>query len=208
MPLSGRNAALKITGLAGVASTDNAATLSGDFLTVSINSTLRKHWDPDQSPEPSVWLNASTVGVGPYTVNYVQGQFEFTSTQNSSGVWTIDTDYLTASAVAGGREWQLNVEQEAFEVTEFGSGGWKQFQPNFAGASVSISRYWNDSDMLDRLASTGDNRFVVELVVSSANGWRYEGFARVASDNPQAAVDAIVSESANFVIDGELYFTT
>ena len=208
MPLSGRNAALKITGLAGVASTDNAATIAGDALSVSIDSTARKHWDPDQTPDPSVWANGSTAGVGTFTINYVQGVFEFATTQNSSATWTIDTDYLTASAVAGGREWQLNVEQEAFEVTEFGSGGWKQFQPNFAGASVSISRYWNDEDMLDRLASTEDNRFVVELIVSSADGWRYEGFARVASDNPQAAVDAIVTESANFVIDGELYFTT
>jgi predicted secreted protein len=110
--------------------------------------------------------------------------------------------------VAGGREWTLNVEQDAFEVTEFGSSGWKQFQPNLSGATVTISRYWNDSDMLDRLASTGDNRFVVELIVNSANGWRYEGFARVASVNPQTAVDAIVSESANFVIDGQLYFST
>ncbi len=122
MPLSGRSAELLVTGLNGIGSTDNAATIAADFLSVQIDSTLRRHWDIN-STTPTAWLDGSTVGIGPYTVNYVQGKFEFTSTQDSTGVWTIDTDYLTATNVAGGREWNLTVEHEAFEVTEFGSSG-------------------------------------------------------------------------------------
>jgi hypothetical protein len=177
--------------------------LAGDGLSVQIDSTARRHWDPDSTP--ALYLNTTAVSSTAYTVNHVQGKFAFGSTQ-STGTYTIDADYLTASAVAGGREWSLGVEQDMFEVSEFGSGGWKQYQPNLAGASVQIGRYWNDSTFLDYL--TTDAKFVVELIVSSTNGWRYEGFARVRADQINTGVDAIVGETLNLDIDGQLYFTT
>ncbi len=99
------------------------------------------------------------------------------------------------------------MEQEAFEVTEFGSSGWRQYQPNMAGASVTIGRYWNDSTFID-LFAIDNPKFLVELVVNSANGWKYEGFARLAQDQVGASVDAIVGENLNLAIDGQLYFTT
>ena len=94
-----------------------------------------------------------------------------------------------------------------FEVTEFGSSGWRQYQPNLTGATATISRYWNDSTFVDLLVA--DNpQFLVELVVNSAQGWKYEGFARLQQDSINTAVDAIVSEDLSLVIDGQLYFTT
>ncbi len=205
MPLSGRDAGLNITAQTPTSSTDQLATIAGDSLSVQIDLSTRRHWDDAGAVE--IFANASTVGVGPYTVNYVQGIFNFLTTQNSSAAWTIDSEWLTASKVAGGREWTLNVDLEAFEVTEFGSSGWRQFQPNMAGANVSIGRYWNDSNFIDLIVA--DNpKFVVELIVSSTAGWKYEGFARIAQDSINVAVDAIVTENLNMVLDGQLYFTT
>lgn len=214
MPLGGREADLRITGISGVSSTNEACTRSTGAGTangrVAINSTARRHWDPDVTP--TLWRIAagSTTQVSSteYQVNYVQGIFEWLSGDPSTGTYQADVDYLTATKVAGGREWQLNVESEMFEVTEFGSSGWKQYQPNLNGGTVSISRYWYDSSFFDNMTVTTDTRFVVELVVNSANGWRYEAFARPTSDQIQTSVDAIVGESVNMVIDGKLYFTT
>jgi len=207
VPLAGRDADVKVTAVVPTSSTDEAATIAGDALSVQINATGRRHWDPNGAI--LVTANGSTVGVSTYTVNNVQGIVEFATTQNSSAVWTLDVEYLTATSVAGGREWGLTIDADMFEVSTFGSSGWKQFQPNLNGANVTISRYWSDTNFTDYL--TLESLFVVELTPNTASGStsaRYEGFARVASANPTASVDAIVGESINLVVDGTLYYTT
>ena len=203
MPLAGRNADVKVTSLTATTSTGNAASLSSNGLYVQIDSTARRHWDPDGTPV--LYLNSTAVSSTAYSVNNVQGRFEFSSTQ-STGTYTIDADYLTASQVASGREWQLNVEADMFEVSTFGSSGWKQYQPNLNGASVSIGKYWVDSTFIDYMAV--DAKFIVELYPNLASGERYEAFARIVSDQPQASVDSIVSETINLEVDGALYWTT
>jgi hypothetical protein len=111
--------------------------------------------------------STTLVAAADYTINHVQGIFNWVTGDPSTGTYQADIRYLTATNVAGGREWTLNVEQEAFEVTEFGSSGWRQFQPNMAGATVTIGRYWNDSTFVDLFVA--DNpQFLVELVVNSA----------------------------------------
>lgn len=207
MPLAGRNAALKVTSLTATTSTGNAATRStgagSETGFVQIDSTSRRHWDPDSTPV--LYLNSTAVSSTNYDVNYVQGKFQWNTGDPSTGTYTIDADYLTASSVAGGREWQLQVENDMFEVSEFGSSGWKQYQPNLTGATVSIGRYWNDSTFIDYMAV--DAKFIVELHVDQ-NGNRYEGFARVGGDQVNTAVDAIVGESLNLAIDGQLFYST
>ncbi len=205
MPLAGRDADIRITALTPTTSTGEAASLSSNGLYVQIDGSTKRHWDPDSTPV--LYLNSTAVPSANYTVNSVQGRFEFSSTQ-PTGTYTADVEYLATSRVAGGREWTLNIEADMFEVSTFGSSGWKQFQPNLNGASVTVSRYWNDSSFLDYM--TVDNaRFVVEMVPNNASSTsaRYEGFARVVSDNPAASVDAIVGESINLTVDGQLYYT-
>lgn len=207
MPLAGRNADVKVTALTPTSSTDEAATIAGDALSVQIDNTTRRHWDP--AGVVTVFANDSTVGVDPYVVNNVQGKVDFATTQNSSATWTVDVEYLTVTSVAGGREWGLTVEADMFEVSTFGSSGWKQFQPNLNGAAVSIGRYWTDEVFFDYMVV--DALFLVELIpdiVDGSTSARYEGFARVGSDQHTAAVDAIVGESINLVVDGQLYYTT
>lgn len=208
MPLAGRAAALKATSLTATTSTGVACTRSTGAGSanghVQITNTATRHIEPDSTPV--LYLNSTAVSSTAYTVNYVQGKFEWRSGDPASGTYTADIEYVTASAVAGGREWTLNVEQDAFEVTEFGSGGWKEYQPNMAGAQISMTRYWNDATFFDYL-NVGA-KFLVELIVNSTQGWKYETYARVVSDQNGASVDSLVTEQINLVADGQVYFST
>lgn len=205
MAFAGKDANVKITSVAATTSTGESATLSPDGYSVQIDDPAKRHWDPTSATRPVLYHNSTAVDPSLYQVNYVQGKFEFSSTQ-STGVYTSDVEYLTASKVAGGREWNLNVETDMFEVSEFGSSGWRQFQPNMTGASVTISRYWTDSSFLDLLSN--ESRFVVELFPNDAGGWKYEAFARPRADQVGAAVDSIVGEAVQLQVDGKLYFST
>lgn len=213
MPLAGRNADIRITSAAATSSTNVAATRSTGAGTaagfVQVTSTAQRILEPESVPVLYVTAAGSTSVVSStnYNVNYVQGKFEWVTGDPSTGTYTADIAYLTASRVAGGREWQMNVETEAFEVSEFGSSGWREFFPNLAGAGISMSRYWVDSNFFD-LINSGNALFLVDLVVNSANGWRYQTFARVTSDQVNTAVDAIVNEQINLQAHGQVYFTT
>jgi hypothetical protein len=210
MPLAGRSAALRATSVTPTSSTNVATTATTGLAgNVQVSSTAQRHLDPDGThalyriAAGSTTLESSTK----YTVNYVQGKFEYKADQTvSTGTYQADIEYLTATSIAGGREWQVNIEADMFEVSEFGSAGWKEYLPNLNGATVTINRYWEDSTFFDYL--TLDTKFLVELVVNSANGWKYESYARVQSDQINTSVDAIVGETINLQVDGQLYFTT
>jgi hypothetical protein len=207
MALAGRNAFLKAASVTATTSTGNAATRStgvGGTGYVQVNSTARRHWEPTSTP--TLYLNSTAVSSTNYNVNYVQGKFQWRTGDPVAGTYTADVEYLTVSNVGGGREWQLNVEQDMFEITEFGSSGWKEYQPNMAGGTVSVSRYWTDATFFDHL--TLSNKFLVELGVNSASGDRFEAFAYMTGDQHQAAVDSLVSEGMSLTIDGAIYYST
>jgi|GEM_PF-5515420 len=212
MPLAGRDANLLITSLTATTSTNEPCTRSTGAGTapgyVQVTASSKRHLDPSTSHAlyQIVGGTTSLVSSTAYTLNYVQGKFEWKSGDPSTGTYQADIRWLTASRVAGGRQWQAQVDSEMFEVTEFGSSGWRQYQPNMTGATVTISRYWADSTFIDYI--TQNARFLVELVVSKANGWKYEGFVYPQSNQIQAAVDSIVTEDVTMVVDGRLYFTT
>lgn len=210
MPLSGRSAALRITGAVPTSSTNVSCTATtGAAGNVQITSTAQRFLNPSGThalyriAAGSTTLESSTK----YTINYIQGKFEYAAGQTvSTGTYQADIEYLTASNVAGGREWSLNVDQDMFEITEFGSSGWKQYQPNLVGASASISRFWGDATFFDYLNTS--QKFVVDLVINSVNADRYQAFAYVESDSITTPVDGLVNENVNLRIDGAVYYTT
>lgn len=212
MPLAGRSADIKVTSSVGVASTNNAMTRSTGAGSangyVAITASSRRHWDDDATPVLYRAQGGSTAVVSStnYSVNYVQGRFEWVSGDPSTGTYTADVSYLTATSVAGGREWTLGIEQDMFEVSTFGSSGWKRFMPNLAGASATVGRYWTDVAFFDQLVLSG--KFVAEFIVSSTGGEKYEAYVRVGSDQVNTAVDAIVGETINLSIDGNVYYST
>jgi hypothetical protein len=212
MPIAGKDANLRIASGVATTSTNEAATRSTGVGTsngyVQITSTAHRHFDPDSTPVLYRIAAGSTtlVTATDYNVNPVQGRFDWVTGDPSTGTYQADIQWLTVSQVSGGREWTLNVETDMFEVSEFGSAGWKQFQPNLNGAQASINKYWTDPTFYD-LFNT-ESKFVVELVTDATNGWRYEGFVRITSDQVQTPTDGLVGESINLVFDGPVYFST
>ena len=213
MALAGKSASVKIT--ATVPTTALAETftaVAGSSVAYQIDDTTMRHWErnPNTTTRPRMLWGGSTAGVSSYTVNHVQGIVTFAST--TATAVTGDVEYLTASAVAQGREWSLNVDRDMFEVSTFQSGGWREFQQNVNGAQVSIGRYFigpgstSASEIFDRL--NVDQDLIVELLPSDSAGDRYEGYAFITSDQIEASVDGIVGENFDLTIDGTLYYTT
>lgn len=120
----------------------------------------------------------------------------------------------TPALVADLREWSLNVEADMFEVSTFGSSGWKEFQPNLNGASGTIAGYWNvqssttmkaiQTEILTQQTSPSQ----ISLLVDATNANGYTGDVWVTSINPSAAVDAIVPFSANITFHGAVAYST
>jgi hypothetical protein len=67
MPLAGRNADVRISALTPTTSTGEAASLSGTGFYVGIDSSTRRHWDPESTPV--LYLNSTAVSSTAYTVN-------------------------------------------------------------------------------------------------------------------------------------------
>ena len=120
----------------------------------------------------------------------------------------------TPALVADLREWSLNVEADMFEISTFGSSGWKQFQPNLNGAGGTISGYWNvegsttmkaiQTHILDQSTDPA----TLDLLVNNTELNGYTGSAWITGIQPQAAVDGIVAFNANITYDGAVSYST
>jgi hypothetical protein len=120
----------------------------------------------------------------------------------------------TPALVGDLREWQLNVEADMFEVSTFGSSGWKQFQPNLNGASGSITGYWNVEASTTmkaiqaHLLSQSTDPAKISLLVDNTGANGYTASVWVTSIQPSASVDAIVPFSANITMEGAVAYST
>lgn len=133
------------------------------------------------------------------------GAVKFSSSTSGGG---------TPALVGDCREWTLNVEAENFEVSTFGSSGWREFQPNLNGGSGTISGYWNvegsttmkaiQTHILQQTTKPAE----LNLLVSNSSGWGYNGDAWITSISPGASVDNIVQFNANFTFNGAVSFST
>lgn len=118
-------------------------------------------------------------------------------------------------ALAGDfREWTLNVEADMFEVSTFGSSGWKEFMPNLNGASGQGSGYWNVQGsttmkaIQNHLLSQSTDPAEIRLLVDAANGNGYTGDCWVTSIQPGASVDNIVPFNFSFTMHGAVTYST
>ena len=120
----------------------------------------------------------------------------------------------TPALVGDLRSWQLNIAQDAFEVSTFGSSGWRQYQPNMTGAQGTISGYWNVEGSTTMKAiqqkvlglSTAPAK--ISLLVDNTGQNGYVGDCWVTSLNLGAAVDSIVPFEANITMQGAVTYST
>lgn len=212
MALAGKNANIYITAtVPTTAAAEAFSAVAGSSVKWQITDAAKRHWtrDPDTATRPRIMIGASTAAVPAYDVNYVQGIVTMAST--ISGTITGDVEYLTASSIAEGREWSLNIDRDLFEVSTFDSGGWREFQQNVSGAQASVARYYSTNpvgagDIFDRM--NADSDCILEMYPNTTAGDKYEAYAYITSDAISAAVDGIVGESVDFTIDGHVYYTT
>lgn len=112
------------------------------------------------------------------------------------------------------REWTLNVNSDMFEVSTFGSSGWKRFQPNLNGAEGSISGYWNvqsstvQKAMQNQVLLQSTDPAKIRLLVDNTGANGYTGSVWVTNLNLGASVDAIVPFSANIQMHGAVTYST
>lgn len=120
----------------------------------------------------------------------------------------------TPALVGDCREWTLNIEAENFEVSTFGSSGWREFQPNLNGGSGTINGYWNVEGSTTMAAiqahilSQSTDPATLDLLVDNTNGNGYTGSAWITSISPGASVDNIVQFNANFTFNGAVSYST
>ena len=219
--LSGKTAKIRFTSIVGTSSTDNLATRSTGVAIglshttvgfVQMDSTARRHWDRSSTATPILADAGTPVAATLYTVNPVQGKFEWVTGDPPVGVYTIDCHFLTNTFLTGGQEWTVDVDPDMLETTSFststGNTQWRTFLPGLSEATASIERLVSTGDtgpvFFDRLNLPSD--LVIELVADDAV--RFEGYARVASDGWNTSVDELTVESVDLQIDGPLYFST
>ena len=220
--VSGKNAKIRFTSVVGTSSTDNAATRSTGVAIglshttkgfVQIDSTSRRHWDRSSTATPILADAGTPVAATLYTVNPVQGKFEWAVGDPPVGTYTIDCHFLTNTFLTGGQDWSVDADVDMLETTSFststGNTQWRTFIPGLSEATASIERLVTSTSTLgpvffDRLNLPSD--LVIELITDNAD--RFEGYAHVASDGFTANIEAITTESVDLQIDGPLYFST
>lgn len=212
--ITGKSAKIKYTAVTGTASTGNAATRStgagSETGYVQIDAVARRHWD--RATTPTLYLNSTVVPSSNYDVNYVQGKFQWRTGDPSTGTYTIDTTWLAASYLTGGRSWSLDVNVDMHDVTTFSTSTadvtWRTFVPGLSDATMSISRLVSTGDtgpvFYDRLNLPGD--VIVEAVTNDLR--RLEAFGFVDGDSWEIDPESLTAESVSIQLDGEVYYST
>ena len=216
--LSGKVARIRYTAAGATNSTNEAATLSTDTVTLTIGATAKRHWD-SASTLPRVYSSTSTgtaLSTTKFAVNHAQGKVVFKTAQSSTKTWKVDVAYLVTSYLTGGRNWSLDTETDALDITTFSTLStantkWRSFKPGLQKWAAKIDRLISSGDTgplgYDRLAAASSN-LIVELVVSGTGREKYEGRARVHMDNVGVDIDGLITEGLELEGHGALYYST
>ena len=209
--LTGRVARIAITAAAATPSTDNAADLSTDGVTLPITSTGRRHWVNNTTS--LVVAVGGTPTTDAFTADYVQGIVTFSTPHSTSSTYTIDVDYLTSSFVGEGRSWEVHTDTPMQDRTVFSTSTsdvtWRKVLPGITGGTVTIERFAAGSTgpaFFDRLAAGTET--IVELWMDHATRNKLEGFAYVSGDGYTLPVAGDPGESVTLTLNGALSLTT
>ncbi len=214
--ISGKVARIRHTAAAATNSTNEASDLSTDGVSLSINSTAKRHWDRT-STAPAIFVSGATgtdISGDIESINYVQGIVTFTTPHSTSTTITMDVDFLATSYLAGGLNWSVDVDTNMQDVTAFSTSGtdvtWRTFLAGLNGAEISIDRLFQDStaNVFFEALNLPSSNFIVELVADGAGGDRFEGFCHVSDFSPSVEIDGTADEGVTLTLDGVLHYTT
>lgn len=212
--ISGKAARIKHTAATATSSTNNAATLSTDGVTLQIDSTALRHWDKYNSTALRVFDTSTEISSSDFDVNWVQGKVTFDSARSTGNSYTIDCETFTSSFLVGGRSWTVDASVNDLETTTFSTDAtdakWRSFIGGLSDATVSVSQLYPSGDTgplwFDRI--NADQRVLVQLWTDHGASNRYEGWGVITRDGISNDLDGLVEQSVDVRLDGQLYFTT
>ncbi len=209
--LTGKVARIRVTAAAATSSTNNAADLSTDGVTLPITSTGKRHW-PNGTTSVKVAIGG-TQTTDAFSINPVSGIVTFSTPHSTASVYTIDAESLTASYVGQGQSWQVKTDVDMRDHTAFSTttadAQWRTMNPGLIGGTVTIDRFWASTTgpaFFDRLAA--EQETLIELWQDSASRSKLEGFAYVSGDGFDVPVDGDAGESVTLTLNDRLYLST
>jgi len=209
--LTGRHGRVAVTSVTATSSTDNAAVLSTDGVTLTISSTGKRHWPQDTTS--LVVAVGGTPTTDSFTADYVAGVVSFTTPHSTSATYTIDVESFTASFVGYTKAWEATVDADIRDQTVFSTSTadtvWRSMTPGLIGGSVTLDRFIAETTgpaFFDRLAAGAQT--VVELWQDYGTRSKLEGYAYVGEDGFELPVDGDAEESVTLTLDGALSLST
>jgi hypothetical protein len=218
--ISGKLARIRYTAAVATSSTNQACTLSSaDDITLTINATGRRRWDPTSTHVHVYGGGSSSTAISStdYVVDHALGRIRFTTAHTTAPTkaYTMDIPWLATSYLADAKAWSLEVRTDMLEVTSFatqstGTALFRSYVPGVADATISISKWFNSSStgpvFIDR-AILG-LPFYLELIVNSTDQGGYVCYGNVQTDGMTVDVGGAVAEEVTFKPTGAVYWTT
>ncbi len=212
--IAGNLARIKYTSAAATSSTDNAATLAGDGLSCTVDSTSLRHWNRNNSTAVHVFLGAVEVSSTKYSVQWPLGKVVFSAAQ-TPGTYTIDMETHSATALGLAQSWTANLNTELLDITSFSTGAgtvtsWRSYVPGVNSATATIGKLMSTGTtgplFIDRQAVQTD--LIIDLITASSGVDKLTGWCRVETDAHETTVDALARENVTLRIDGPLYWSS
>ena len=212
--IHGRFGRVRITAATPTSTTDLAADLSTDGVSVIIADTTRRHWDPNSTLHRVYGATTDAVLTDAYTVDYVRGRIVFSTAHSTAVTYTVDAGWLPTSCLAVTKSWVLDVSNELIDATVFNctaAASYRTFLPGLTDATIQLSRLAVSSEstgppFIDRLAV--HTPLFVELMPNATGGDKWECYARVQSNVHDWRVGELGQENITLKVDGPVYWTT
>jgi len=198
--LAGKLGAVYMSSGSSIAMTDEATTCldPGTYTQYQITDTSKRYVDKDTAVTVKVNGTAQSSG---WTIDYVGGIITFDSALTDTDTVTVSGAYFNVSQVAGFFNWEVEINADELDTTEFGSS-WRTKLPVLLGFNGRAEMWWADASFLTNLGQD----MIVVLYVNTTNSYRYEGYAKFATDTINVPVDALINEPLTFQGEGELYY--
>jgi len=210
-PLAGYGGSVIITSLPNVALSNYVLTDSGDHKTFNVPGAdfgTRRYWDrtanftvQTSTDGGSTW---STAAAGTYTIRYVTGQVVLaTALTGTPACQILSGAYLPFSTFASMKQWEATPQLDLYDASTFGSP-WKTYVPGMLGADIKLEQFYTDLTFINQI--TANTAFVVSCLTGRNATERFEGFARLKSDDLKVPVNGLEEESLSYTIDGQWYY--
>lgn len=208
--LNGSNGKILVTSTPSVAFANEVTTADATYTTYTISAAAKRYWDPATIPTVHVSTDGgvtwTVAAANTYTVQPCGGKIKFNAAQAAATQVEVDGNYLPYSSIAGGKEWNVDIDIKLEDASEFGDT-WKVQTAVQRSAKGKITKFWYDGSMMAYITNATLCVFVLESDGASELP-RYEGYGHLQAEAIKSAVAALMTDDLSFEIEGELYYVS